>query len=51
MPRISQRDGKKRFAIVMGLGATVVVAWLILRPPGVEQIGEEIVSAEVHEVI
>ncbi len=51
MSRISQRDGRKRFAIVIGLGATVVIAWLILRPPGVDLIGEEIVSAEVLEII
>ena len=51
MSRISGRDGKKRFAIVIGLGATVVIAWLILRPPGVDLIDEEIVSAEVLEII
>lgn len=51
MSKISQRAGKKRFAIIIGLGATVAAAWLILRPPGIDQTGEEIVSAEVLEVI
>jgi hypothetical protein len=51
MSRISQRAGKKRFAIIIGLAGTVAVAWFMLSGPGVEQIGEEIVSAEVLEII
>ena len=51
MSRISQQASKKRFAIVVGLASTIGVAWLLMRGPGVDQIGEEIVSAEVLEVI
>ena len=51
MSRISQQASKKRFAIVVGLASTIGIAWLLMRGPGVDQIGEEIVSAEVLEVI
>jgi hypothetical protein len=51
MSRISQSAGKKRFAIVVGLAMTVGVAWLLMSRPGVDQISEEIVSANVLEII
>ena len=51
MSRLSKRAGKNRLAIAAGLIAAIAASWFLLRGPGVELISEEIVGANVVEVI
>ena len=51
MARLSQRAGKNRLAVITGIGAVLGVAWMLFAPHGVEQIGEQRVSATVVEFI
>lgn len=51
MGRLSQRAGKNRLAVSAGLAAALGVAWLLFMPHGVEQIGEERLTATVVGVV
>ena len=51
MARDHEQSGKRRFAVVGGITIALLVAWMVLSPPGVEVLSEAFVMGTVVEII
>jgi hypothetical protein len=51
MARNHEKSGRRRFAVVGGITIALLVAWMVLSPPGVEVLSEAFVMGTVVEII